>query len=226
MKAVIVLLLYVGCILPSDINSLTTFHRGNKLTQSFKKVKLSSIEVDPNIEVSPTFKKIKLSSSESDSNPVSFKKVKLSSKEIDPSVAPAISSQQEIEESENGGQELIASSDATSNNEIQEIAEESVSEASPAVSDVSTAGGTVDEPSPVKNENDQNAINKFCKCTDSHCDCCRNFALPLIPVRGPGCAKITYLGNEKMSVSIKYGDIVLATRTISGKLYVNYKRLL
>lgn len=66
------------------------------------------------------------------------------------------------------------------------------------------------------NENDPNPINRYCTCTDSLCKCCRDFALPIVPVRGPGCATVRYLSDDRMSISVKYGDIVLASRTISG----------
>lgn len=67
------------------------------------------------------------------------------------------------------------------------------------------------------NENDPNPINKFCTCSSAQCKCCRDFAIPLIPVRGPGCATIRYLDNDKMSVQIKYGDFVLASRQIDSR---------
>ncbi|XP_030079967.1 protein bfr2 [Drosophila hydei] len=71
---------------------------------------------------------------------------------------------------------------------------------------------TVAEP----DDADKNPISRYCKCNESHCDCCRKFGLPLLP-SGPGCAKISYLGNDEMSVSLKFGDITLASRRISSK---------
>lgn len=69
---------------------------------------------------------------------------------------------------------------------------------------------------PVNNVNDPNPINKFCTCSKSQCKCCRDFSLPLVLVRGPGCATVRYLEEDKMAIQIKYGDFVLASRTISG----------
>lgn len=129
--------------------------------------------------------------------------------EIDPNVGPEppISSI-EVDPSEN------------------EVSDQAVEEFVAAETEAIIQGSTADSvaelaPVPVTeqpvNVDDQNPINKYCKCSEDHCDCCRSFALPIIPVRGPGCARISYLGNEKMSVQIKYGDIVLASRTVSGK---------
>lgn len=68
-----------------------------------------------------------------------------------------------------------------------------------------------------ENENDPNPINRYCSCTNAQCKCCRDFSIPLIPVRGPGCATVRYLDNDKLSVSIKYGDFVLASRQIDSR---------
>lgn len=67
------------------------------------------------------------------------------------------------------------------------------------------------------NENDPNPINKYCSCDTTSCECCRDFLIPLIPVRGPGCAKVNYLRNDRLSVQIKYGGVVLATRQIDSR---------
>lgn len=67
------------------------------------------------------------------------------------------------------------------------------------------------------NENDPNPINKYCSCTSAQCKCCRDFLLPIIPIRGPGCATIRYLDNDKVAVTIKYGDFVLTSRTINSR---------
>lgn len=67
------------------------------------------------------------------------------------------------------------------------------------------------------NENDPNPINKFCSCSSASCKCCRDFSIPLIPIRGPGCATVRYLENDKLSIGIKYGDFVLASRTVDSR---------
>ena len=68
------------------------------------------------------------------------------------------------------------------------------------------------------NEDDTDAVNKYCKCSSNECNCCRDFSLPIVPVGGPGCASIKYLSGDRMSVGIKFGNRVLANRVISGKL--------
>lgn len=67
------------------------------------------------------------------------------------------------------------------------------------------------------NENDPNPINKFCSCSSASCKCCRDFSIPLVPLRGPGCATVRYLDNDKLSIGIKYGDFVLASRTVDSR---------
>lgn len=67
------------------------------------------------------------------------------------------------------------------------------------------------------NIDDAHPLNRYCTCNENECNCCREFKLPLVSVRGPGCATVRYLGKNKMSVALKYGDITLTTRTISGR---------
>lgn len=67
------------------------------------------------------------------------------------------------------------------------------------------------------NENDPNPINKFCTCSSTSCKCCRDFTIPLIPIRGPGCATVRYLDNDRLSIAIKYGDLVLASRQVDSR---------
>lgn len=106
-------------------------------------------------------------------------------------------------------------SDAVVDSAIDEkpIVEKPVADISGSVVD-SVVENEIDKP---VNENDPNPINKYCSCSSATCKCCRDFSIPLIPVRGPGCATIRYLQNDKMSVSIKYGDFTLATRQIDSR---------
>lgn len=67
------------------------------------------------------------------------------------------------------------------------------------------------------NENDPNPINKYCSCSSASCKCCRDFSIPLVPIRGPGCATVRYLDNDRLSISIKYGDFVLASRQVDSR---------
>lgn len=73
------------------------------------------------------------------------------------------------------------------------------------------------------NVDDAPPLNRYCKCSSYECKCCRDFSLPIVPIQGPGCASIRYLEGDKMTVGIKFGDRVLATRTISG-MRVKYLR--
>ncbi|XP_055912947.1 uncharacterized protein LOC129946698 [Eupeodes corollae] len=158
---------------------------------------------------------------------VQLKQLDLPEAEIDPNIGPTLPNAEGIvaetaeaaeaaEAVETAAEEIaekpVASAASTAEEEVAAVAEETVD----AVEAVSSSPALTEESNPV-NEDDPNQLSKYCKCSDTHCDCCRNFQLPILPVRGPGCAKVTYLGNERMSVSIKYGDLVLATRTISGK---------
>lgn len=94
--------------------------------------------------------------------------------------------------------------------QVAEAAEPAVVQAAaPAV--VSVANNTV------VNQNDPNPINRYCTCAAASCKCCRDFSLPIVPIRGPGCATLKYLEDDKMLVTVKYGDIVLTSRTISGE---------
>lgn len=93
--------------------------------------------------------------------------------------------------------------------------EENSVELSSSASAESTVSSEVVTPV-VHNEDDANPINRYCKCTSFECDCCREFSLPLVPIRGPGCANIRYLEGDRMSVGIKFGNRVLANRVISG----------
>ncbi|KAI9582071.1 uncharacterized protein LOC119637266 isoform X1 [Glossina fuscipes] len=147
-----------------------------------------------------------------------FKQLNLSPEEIDPNVAPP-------ESIINGDQDdyIYFNSGTTGATQSSELIDDSINEISlaspPAVTPLITATtpATLLNSTPTKNTNDSGGLVKFCKCTENHCDCCRDFNLPFIPIKGPGCAKITYLGDEKMSVTLKYGDLTLASRTISSK---------
>lgn len=132
---------------------------------------------------------------------------KLSSNEIDPNVHPI----------ENSSPPLAEEPETPITNEIipETPAVDGNLEVSPDVNPENS------DTNPV-NVDDPNPINKFCKCSEYSCDCCRMFGLPLLPVRAPTCAKLKYLGNDKMSVQLKYGDVVLVTRTISGNMEINY----
>ncbi|XP_075214984.1 uncharacterized protein LOC142320885 [Lycorma delicatula] len=63
----------------------------------------------------------------------------------------------------------------------------------------------------------QTEPNKYCACSNTMCNCCRDFNLPVIQVRGPGCAAITFLRENEFGITMKFGDRVLRNITLSGK---------
>lgn len=166
-----------------------------------------------------------------------FKQLDLPPEEIDPNVAPpepgstvTAAVEQAAEPAAAAGEAAAAAIDE-SVNEIASVDAEpaaaAAAEAAPAASASAASSApastavTAAKPKPSKapakpQEEDKNPISRYCKCTESHCDCCRKFGLPLLP-SGPGCAKIAYLGNDEMSVSLKFGEITLASRRISSK---------
>lgn len=121
--------------------------------------------------------------------------------------------------SELGESEEVTSSGLL-NNDLNESSVEGGSSGSkpvtekPVLAEPAVVDNAVDTP---VNENDPNPINKYCSCSSATCKCCREFGIPLIPIRGPGCATIRYLDNDRMTISIKYGDFVLASRQIDGR---------
>ncbi|XP_065202640.1 dentin sialophosphoprotein-like [Planococcus citri] len=63
----------------------------------------------------------------------------------------------------------------------------------------------------------QNTPNRHCSCSNLTCNCCRDFSLPVVPVKGPGCATLKYVQGDSMLVTMSFGDRVLRNVTISGK---------
>ncbi|EDW66426.1 uncharacterized protein [Drosophila virilis] len=154
-----------------------------------------------------------------------FKQLDLPPEEIDPNVAPP---EPETESQKPTSSDLPAPAETSVASAADAIVDESANEiASVDAAPAATAAAAVAEPTTAKpkpttaptkpqEDADKNPISRYCKCTESHCDCCRKFGLPLLP-SGPGCAKISYLGNDEMSVSLKFGEITLASRRISSK---------
>ncbi|XP_023934003.2 uncharacterized protein LOC112042995 [Bicyclus anynana] len=64
---------------------------------------------------------------------------------------------------------------------------------------------------------EDNSINRFCKCSEAYCNCCRDFAVPVVNLNGPGCASLMYLSGDKMSVSLSFGNKVITNRTLSSR---------
>ncbi|KAH8264741.1 hypothetical protein KR044_008808 [Drosophila immigrans] len=167
-----------------------------------------------------------------------FKQLDLPPEEIDPNVAPGDSSAPIVDAAdvEAAAAPLATAAPAAVAAAVDETINEIASgDALPAAAAAAAAVPAVAAPetsatentavakpkpkptkSPKPQDEDKNPISRYCKCTESHCDCCRKFGLPLLP-SGPGCAKISYLGNDEMSVSLKFGQITLASRRISSK---------
>ncbi|XP_045458188.1 nucleoprotein TPR [Melitaea cinxia] len=64
---------------------------------------------------------------------------------------------------------------------------------------------------------EDNSINKYCKCSEAFCNCCRDFAVPVLNLNGPGCASLMYLKGDKMSISLSFGNKVITNRTLSSR---------
>ncbi|KAJ6638813.1 hypothetical protein Bhyg_11551 [Pseudolycoriella hygida] len=115
--------------------------------------------------------------------------------------------------------ETVAADD-DENDIVEEDIEDTVDEVSDVSNDIAEiatiAAVPVTNTSVNVNENDPNPINKYCTCSESTCKCCREIGLPILPVRGPGCATLQYLEDDKMLVTIQYGDFVIAQRQISA----------
>ncbi|EDW82862.1 uncharacterized protein Dwil_GK10229 [Drosophila willistoni] len=151
-----------------------------------------------------------------------FKQLDLPPEEIDPNVAPpeAQPIKGDVDETDAESTDDTVAGINAINETLNEIPNENAASAvttlaPPKATPAATTAAVAAKPT-AKPEDDKNPIGRYCKCSESHCDCCRKFGLPLLP-SGPGCAKISYLGNDEMSVSLKYGDITLASRRISAK---------
>lgn len=192
------LLLLLACAALFAVDAKTVHRRTDKISENFKQLDLPPEEIDPNVAPPETGATVAAA--------------------VEQAAEPVAAAAAAIDESVNE----IASVDAEP---------AAAAEAAPAASAASASAAapaapaptavTAAKPKPTKapakpQEEDKNPISRYCKCTESHCDCCRKFGLPLLP-SGPGCAKISYLGNDEMSVSLKFGEITLASRRISSK---------
>lgn len=71
-----------------------------------------------------------------------------------------------------------------------------------------------------KRQSSEGGPNRFCNCVDKMCNCCREFNVPILNVKGPGCAALQYLQGDQLAISMTFNERVLANTTIKGK--VNY----
>ncbi|KAL1130195.1 hypothetical protein AAG570_013133 [Ranatra chinensis] len=63
----------------------------------------------------------------------------------------------------------------------------------------------------------QGLVNRYCKCNDLACNCCRDFSLPVVSIKGPGCASISYQNGDSMRLTMTFGNRVLRNITLSGR---------
>ncbi|XP_038208358.1 uncharacterized protein LOC119829753 [Zerene cesonia] len=64
---------------------------------------------------------------------------------------------------------------------------------------------------------EESSLNRYCKCSESLCNCCRDFAVPVVNLNGPGCASLMYLTGDKMSISLSFGKKVITNRTVASR---------
>ncbi|CAK1544583.1 unnamed protein product [Leptosia nina] len=64
---------------------------------------------------------------------------------------------------------------------------------------------------------EDNSLNRYCRCSESLCNCCRDFAVPVVNLNGPGCASLRYLEGDKMSISLSFGKKVITNRTVASR---------
>lgn len=118
----------------------------------------------------------------------------------------------------------VTDNDSVQDEDVEDVVDE-VSDVSNDIAEIVTVAAipTTNTTSGV-NENDPNPINRYCTCSEATCKCCREIGLPILPVRGPGCATMQYLEDDKMLVTIQYGDFVIAQRQISGSCDISGRK--
>lgn len=71
---------------------------------------------------------------------------------------------------------------------------------------------------------ENNTNNKYCNCSSVSCNCCRPFNLPLVTLKGPGCATLQYLDGDRLSITMSLAERVLANTTVSSKLRISTQK--
>ncbi|XP_022117547.2 eisosome protein SEG2 [Pieris rapae] len=64
---------------------------------------------------------------------------------------------------------------------------------------------------------EDNSLNRYCKCSESLCNCCRDFSVPVVNLNGPGCASLRYINGDKMSISLSFGKKVITNKTVASR---------
>ena len=199
----ILILLGLALVCLTFTAEAAVYRRGDKISEHFKQLDLAPEEIDPN--VAP------LGPNKDDLIEEVTEDILIADNEND-------NDNEILDEADDTGIIAIGNENEIIDESANEIVQSEVTVAPVVATTVAPASATpAVTSSPVKGEEEPSGLAKYCKCSGNHCDCCRSFNLPFIPVKGPGCARMSYLGNEKMSISLKYGDLTLASRTISSK---------
>ncbi|XP_066598029.1 aspartic and glutamic acid-rich protein-like [Prorops nasuta] len=61
------------------------------------------------------------------------------------------------------------------------------------------------------------SVNKYCTCNEIICNCCRDFHIPLVQLKGPGCASLQYMQEDNLAVQLSFGDNILTSTVVNGK---------
>ncbi|XP_020292027.1 coiled-coil domain-containing protein 1-like [Pseudomyrmex gracilis] len=60
-------------------------------------------------------------------------------------------------------------------------------------------------------------VNRYCTCNENICNCCRDFHIPVVQLKGPGCASLQYLQGDNLAVQLSFGDNILTSTIVNGK---------
>ncbi|CAG5100946.1 Protein of unknown function [Cotesia congregata] len=60
-------------------------------------------------------------------------------------------------------------------------------------------------------------LNNYCKCDNDVCQCCRDFHIPVVALKGPGCASIRYFEKDNLEFQLSFGDNLLSSTVVNGK---------
>ncbi|KAL6438187.1 hypothetical protein ACFW04_004417 [Cataglyphis niger] len=61
------------------------------------------------------------------------------------------------------------------------------------------------------------SVNRYCTCNENICNCCRDFHIPVVQLKGPGCASLQYLQGDNLAVQLSFGDNILTSTIVNGK---------
>ncbi|XP_014467433.1 PREDICTED: acidic leucine-rich nuclear phosphoprotein 32-related protein 1-like [Dinoponera quadriceps] len=61
------------------------------------------------------------------------------------------------------------------------------------------------------------SVNRYCTCNENICNCCRDFHIPVVQLKGPGCASLQYLQGDNLAMQLSFGDNILTSTMVNGK---------